>query len=406
MRLFHYATIACMVLGSSTLALAQAGSAIQWQADLDAARAMAERENKLLLVHFYTESCGPCRMLDATVFNQPSVAGAVHTNYVPVKLNANEFQATAERFGITRVPTDVIITAQGRVLERMVSPATPMAYIGQLAGIATQHQRQTGRDFSVANANTGTSQPVNSAYAGLTVAGDDNAFTAPASPTPPGVASNPYINTRSPSGTVAPQYNAAAAAPAAATPAATPSPAAQPVAMANPYAQQPVAPEAPAQTPPIVDRYASTAPAIDKAAAPVEPAPTAEPQLPADSPPLGFFGYCPVTMKKENRWQRGDVRWGCYHRGRTYLFASPEHRDEFHANGDDFAPALSGIDPVLAIDSGKVEPGKQDFGIEYNGQFYLFSSEDNLRKFWSEAERYATGVRQATNAAPDGAKYR
>jgi YHS domain-containing protein/thiol-disulfide isomerase/thioredoxin len=402
MPFLKYALLATMVLSQATLVCADSATAIQWQTDLDAARAIAEREQKLLLVHFYTESCGPCRMLDATVFNQPNVASVVHSRYVPVKLNANDFQATAERFGITRVPTDVVITPQGRVLERLVSPATPMAYIGQMSGIAEQHRQQVGRTFQVADTRQETTQRLNSAYAALSVPGDKNSFTTPNEAAPTSVMTNQFA---SKPGVAAPQYGAATTnAPTAPTAAV----AASPVAVDNPYTQQSATSVTPAETPPPTDRYATAnAPEITSEIADAAgSASAAAPQLPANSPPLGFFGYCPVTMKAENRWQRGDVRWGCYHRGRTYLFASAQKRDEFQASADEFAPALSGIDPVLAIDTGKVEPGKQEFGIDYDGHFYLFSSEENLRKFWSEAERYATGVRQAMNAAPDAPKYR
>ena len=54
--------------------------------------------------------------LDHTVFNQPGVAGAIEARFVPVKLNANENSATAQGFGITRVPTDVILTPDGQVV--------------------------------------------------------------------------------------------------------------------------------------------------------------------------------------------------------------------------------------------------------------------------------------------------
>lgn len=392
-----YALVAALVLAHTTAVWAQAPRAIHWQTDLDAARAMAEREQKLLLVHFYTDSCGPCRMLDSTVFNQPTVAAAVHPHYVPVKLNANDFQATAERFGITRVPTDIVITPKGQVLERMVSPATPMAYISHMTGIADQHRLQRKRSFPTANANSGTSEAVNPAYAGLTVPGDANSFTTPAKPNNAGMTTNPYTNS---TGTVTPRYGAATTpnAPVADPPAA-------PVAVANPYSGAGTPVGAKAQSPPsATDRYPTAA--VAPVATAAQPAPAATPQLPPDSPPLGFFGYCAVTMKKENRWQRGDARWGCYHRGRTYLFASAEHRDEFLANGDQYAPVLSGADPVMAIDTGKIEPGKQEFGIEYAGNFYLFSTEENLRKFWSEADRYAAGVRQAMQTTPEAPKYR
>lgn len=387
MPLSKHILLVAAVLAQVSLATAQSPGAIAWQTDLDAARATAEKEQKLLLVHFYNDSCGPCRMLDATVFNQPKVAGVVHSQYVPVKLNTNEFPATAERFGITRVPTDVVITPQGRMVERMVSPATPMAYIGRMSGVAKQFKQQAGRDFQTAGSSFGaTTQPTNPAYSGLTVPAEQNALTGVSVPeAETGIATNPYAQ-------------AGAAQPATPTP-----PPADPVAVNNPYANQPITPIEQTQ-PAAGDQYATASTSTQQST--TEASIAAAPNLPANSPPLGFFGYCPVTMKKENRWQEGDVRWGCYHRGRTYLFASQQARDEFLKAGDEFAPALSGIDPVLAIDGNQVVAGKQEFGIEYEQQFYLFSSEENLRKFFNRPQHYATGVRQAMNATPEGRELR
>lgn len=407
-----FLVVAAMVAQAATVN-AQMTPGIAWQTDLDAARAMAEKQQKLLLIHFYNENCPPCAMLEARVFNQPNVAGAVHSHYIPVKLNTNDFPATAERFGIVRIPTDVVITPQGQVINRLTSPATPMAYIQHMTTIATEHQTKLARDFATAPADDGTSKSVNPAYSNLGVAADNNSFTAPAADA--GMTTTPYAQpgAATPPAAGKPEQPAVAATqPPAGNPVATNpnSVAVNPVAVTNPYADQPVTPIQPEQ--PVTP--AAVAPATPTAqiasVQPVTP-PAAAPQLPQNSPPLGFFGYCPVSMKedmeaakKENRncsWQKGDVRWGCYHRDRTYLFASAEKRDRFLADPDSYTPALSGADPVLAIDSNQDVPGRREYGIEYHGKFYMFSSEDNLRKFFNQPQRYADGVRQAMNA-PEG----
>src|SRR5262245_31057718 len=82
-------------------ALAQQNG-IAWQHDLEAAKAVAKQTNRLVLVHFWTTSCGPCVALDQTVFSQPGVASALESQFVPVKLDADENSATAQWFGITR----------------------------------------------------------------------------------------------------------------------------------------------------------------------------------------------------------------------------------------------------------------------------------------------------------------
>jgi YHS domain-containing protein len=84
------------------------------------------------------------------------------------------------------------------------------------------------------------------------------------------------------------------------------------------------------------------------------------------------------------------------------LFASQAEQQEFLTNPNLYSPALSGADPVLAVDQRQMVDGRRDYSIEYQGQFYLFSSEDSLQRFQSNPQYYTTGVRQAMAAPPQG----
>jgi thiol-disulfide isomerase/thioredoxin len=142
-------------------------SGIHWQQDLEAAKTAAKQTGRLVLVHFWTPSCAPCLVLDQTVFNQPGVAAAVEAQFVPVKLNANENPATAQGFGITRVPTDVILTADGQVVGKLISPPTPAGYIAELNQVASQYSSTPGQAFANAAAKAPAPSQLNPAYANL-----------------------------------------------------------------------------------------------------------------------------------------------------------------------------------------------------------------------------------------------
>ena len=68
---------------------------------------------------------------------------------------------------------------------------------------------------------------------------------------------------------------------------------------------------------------------------------------------------------------------------------------EFLADPDRYAPVLSGIDPVLAIDTGQQVGGFRRHGVFFGDKIFLFSSEDSLTQFTQDPSRYAEGVRQA-----------
>ena len=158
------------VLASLLMALTAAAkdSSIHWQQDIEAAKEQARQSGRLVLVHVVADGCGPCRAPESNVFSQPGVAGAIEARFVPVKLNANEFPAIAQGFGVTRVPTDVVVTPDGQVVGKQISPATPTAYVADLMEFA--NQQPASPDSPIAwRPQPPESPSLNSAYADLEI---------------------------------------------------------------------------------------------------------------------------------------------------------------------------------------------------------------------------------------------
>ncbi len=369
--------------------------AVQWRQNLDAAKIEAAQTGKLVLLHFWSPSCGPCKQLDSDVFSQPQIGQFLEQNFVPVKLNADTSPAFAGLYSIDRVPTDVVLTPQSNVVAKLSCPLTPSGYGTQLANLVQHYRQQTAAQKAPPQA------PMQSAYAGLKIGQYNQApptTTPPVSPqqaAAPQVSSNPYAsamaNPQTPGQpvSVAPgRYQnryATAAIPTTATPPATP-PAAIQTTSAQTVLQSPQA-----ATPPIAATAnmaaATTPPAAQKPAGP--------PKLPEGTPPLAFEGYCPVTLKQARKWILGNLKYGAIHRGRTYLFTGETQRQQFLANPDAFSPVFSGMDAVKLLDENKTVEGSRKFGFEYRGAFYLFTSQESMARFASQPDHYAAGVRQA-----------
>jgi YHS domain-containing protein len=116
---------------------------------------------------------------------------------------------------------------------------------------------------------------------------------------------------------------------------------------------------------------------------------------PQGNPPLAIEGFCPVSLMESSKWNKGDVRFGAIHRGRTYLFASPNEQQKFLANPDQYSPMLSGYDPVAYLEQGKMVDGRRQCGIVHDGKMYLFTDEASLQRFCEAPDRFTGGVRQA-----------
>jgi len=112
-------------------------------------------------------------------------------------------------------------------------------------------------------------------------------------------------------------------------------------------------------------------------------------------PTLGLQGFCPVTLFRDRVWQEGDRAFGCFHRGRLYLFCTANHRDEFRRSPDDFAPVLSGYDPVIFAEEGRLVEGKREHGRFVDDRIILFAEEATFEKFRVNTMPYIQAVRQA-----------
>ena len=403
---------------------------IHWRSSLDAAKAEASQTGRLVLLHFWSPSCGPCRKLESTVFSVPQVGTAIEKNYVPVKINAAASSAMVYAFKVDRVPRDYILTSNGNVLATYTSPSTPEGYLAKLNEVVAQFGQPGSKPVDKAelrqvnpayaalqNSPTlttstqplqTTSTPVANSIARVSANAMTPATNRPASqpsqpvdryalparkysnPQKPAVPvnampssyRNPYMAARMQSST-----SQAALAPAAAAPAAA-------AAAAAAYPSQSSA-TANTVPPAVASNAAKQTMATAKVSAKATKKPSGIVQLPAGSPPLGFEGYCPVTLKFDKKWVRGNVQFGAIHRGRTYLFVGDQQRQQFLANPDAYSPVFSGMDPVALLDNGQTVAGNRKYGFEYRGAFYLFSSQETMKKFSSQPDHYAAEVRQA-----------
>ncbi|MCH7752920.1 MAG: thioredoxin family protein [Planctomycetes bacterium] len=374
-------TIALLSLAANA-SFSQA-EAVRWRTDLDAAKIEAIQSGKLVLLHFWTPSCGPCRTLEQDVFSQPQIGDFLEQSFVPVKVNAELSPALAGAYQIDQVPSDVVLTPQGNVVAKLSCPMQPDAYTEQLNGVATHYVQ------FMAKPSAPVQPPRQSVYAGLQVghyntqpAATSTPQTSPATVNPaPAYTSNPF--------TGPPQAppQATAQMPTAPTPA-------MPQRYSNPYA--------PATAPAVAPAFAPAPPVAQQYVAAQQPAPrsqiaTTPPRLPPGSPALAFDGYCPVSLKLARKWVAGNPQFGAIHRGRTFLFTSDAQRQQFLANPDTYSPVFSGMDPVLMLDQNQAVEGSRKFGYEYRGAFYLFHNKETMAQFANNPDRYSAQVRQAMN---------
>jgi protein disulfide-isomerase len=427
------------VFSASLSAVAFAQEAVRWEPTLDNAQRLAAQNHKLVVIHFWAPWCSVCKRMEAEVYSQPAVIAELNADYVPVKVNTDNFPATKQQFGVSQLPTTVIITPSGQVVKSMVGCIDSNQYVALLSQIAADVKRRDAAMYAQVPAGNPPTRPQPS--------NQPSGMGAPSTP-----ANTPLYGAAPAQGTPA-QAAPAQVAPAQGTPAqGTPaSMAGNSISStnnlsddryANYYNRAPVANAAPAGTVPANGMQNGTAMSQPNAAAaqgslggpspvmapanpgygaqaataPAAAVPPAQPAMVASrssapagneaasasvskNPPLCLDGYCPVALCEKQQWVLGDRRWGAVHRGRTYLFSGPEEQRRFFADADRYAPVMSGNDLVMAVEQNQTALGMREHGVYFGNHIYLFTSEASLDKFSKNPNFYANHAVEALRAS-------
>ncbi|MGO9110741.1 MAG: thioredoxin fold domain-containing protein [Thermoguttaceae bacterium] len=354
---------------------------LHWDATIDTAKVAACQSNRLVLVLFSAPWCTACHHLENDIRNQPGAVAALEGNYVPVKINYDYYPNTAKQYGVTRLPTTVILapTARGEVLAVIPEYMPVDQYLLKLNKIAADVKRHDAGVYAQIQASPPVGAPA--APGQLPVVGP----APPANPVAPAqVAATP----RPPEGMV---QNTA-------LPATLPAPNVPGLAATG----VPAIPANGANNPMVA---MATGPGLSggRPSDPQRPAANIKPPV---TPLFGLDGFCPVQLVENARWQPGKKTWGAIHRGRTYLFAGVDEQRRFLANPDRYAPVSSGNDVVLLLEQGRSVSGHREHGLQFDGHVYLFAGEGTLEKFRSNPRYYADRALQALRPTSQTASVR
>lgn len=112
---------------------------VVWHTDLVAAQKLAAQTGRLLLVHVWAPWCGPCQQMERDVLSDPAVKASLAPRFVLVKLNYDLHGPTLQTMNIDLLPSDAILSADGRVLHKLRGKQDANTYVTRLSQLAEQH---------------------------------------------------------------------------------------------------------------------------------------------------------------------------------------------------------------------------------------------------------------------------
>lgn len=92
--------------------------------NLDEAKALAKKENKMIFVDLSATWCGPCKQLKATTFKEPAVARFYNSKFVSMYVECDIQKELAEQmkkaYGYSAFPTMLYLNADGELIHKYV----------------------------------------------------------------------------------------------------------------------------------------------------------------------------------------------------------------------------------------------------------------------------------------------
>lgn len=88
--------------------------------DFEEARKIANQENKLLFIDFYTTWCGPCKKLDKYIFRNDTLSQKLKNNFVLLKYDAEHDKKfnLSKKYHVSSYPTAIVLNSEGRIVNR------------------------------------------------------------------------------------------------------------------------------------------------------------------------------------------------------------------------------------------------------------------------------------------------
>jgi YHS domain-containing protein len=400
----------CVIIFFVISAVTWADEVVNWRTDFDAARAEAQRNQRLLLVHFYGDHCPPCGLMAADVFSRQDVSDSLEQDFVPVKIDSTKNIPLARQLGVRAIPCDVVLLPDGRIVERREGRIVAERYMEYLQLVANEflHRQPIQKsspqqtETAIAQATPSVTQP--SAAPALSVATVQPQVAAPFEPN--GMAGTVVRQQPSDRPLIAP------APPQEVVPV---SPFANAVALQQPdqtsQATQAIQTIQPVPTTPPVAASATDLPLPAPVSVPLSSAPVVEQQVVSQSPvvtnqpvtssqaanalattveiPLGLEGYCPVELSEHEHWVPGNPLYYGMYRGQIYRFSSEFALALFDKDPARYAPIAGGDDIVLMVDRNKKQPGVRKFGAWFNNRVYLFAGQESFEAFSARPDYYA-----------------
>ncbi len=137
----HYSINAAPLISDSNYAYI---ANMKWYKSFDEGKAVAQKENKPMLVYFWAVWCQYCEKLHTEVYSAPEISSLLKEQFVLVSVDLDSNRADAQKFGVAYPPHLIFATSSGDIIFRIPGYLPKEELLPVLSDIAEGHKKLVG----------------------------------------------------------------------------------------------------------------------------------------------------------------------------------------------------------------------------------------------------------------------
>jgi YHS domain-containing protein/thioredoxin-related protein len=386
-RTLFGAVIAAAAIVCSTVGAAE----IPWSTDIEASLHRAAANGQPVLLEFTADWCVFCKKMEKNTFPNPQVAQRISSNFVAVRVDADQNKDLVKDLGIKGLPAILIVSPDLKVIKRISGFQTPEALIKQLDEVTQMRPTQAGPPM-IANSGAPQQRPMNQPVRQqpqfapqqqpqFAPQQQQQPRFAPAQREQPNdFAPDAIAGTGPAPGELQFEAISQDEAPRAGAPRSR-NPVAQNRPAPDPRKHQFFeAPDSENQQPSKPQLANNDAESFFKTIS--QEGTTRGSKETASAPAFG--GLCVVSAVEDRELVNGASRYQISYRGHTLYFASVEKKEQFLASPGAFWPMLDGACAMTLLEDEKLVDGSLEFAAVFRKRIWLFSSQKAMDEFLSD----------------------
>lgn len=124
---------------------------INWETNYNTALEKAIKENKSIMIDFYTDWCTICKIMETNIYLDKDIVSNINYNFVPLKINAeyNEeyIKLLTNKYNISAFPTIVFINTNGFIIKKILGYIDTNDLLEEIKNIEEKSEN-INREFS------------------------------------------------------------------------------------------------------------------------------------------------------------------------------------------------------------------------------------------------------------------